>query len=215
VEIFRFINTYRQSNTYVVKLNYSNAVLVDVGDVDLNLIIKWLDTQRCKIRYVILTHEHSDHCVGVNGLAEHFDFDLICSSACSNNIKNKRQNLSLYSDEIETFQILMETKIVQDMEVLDLSGYCFQFLETPGHSPGGMCIRVGDFLFSGDTILEGIPSPVNFPHSSKQEYQKSVNKLNTIIQTDLLIYPGHGETFKYFSPKNLIRFNKDIEYGSR
>lgn len=198
MEIHTIINPHRLSNTYVLELENDFLILIDVGNFDTGEFKKWVNATNKKIAYVILTHEHADHCCGVDDLFEFQQFELLCSLECATNIKNSKQNFSYYLEEIEEFEIKTEKiKIVEDSEVLEISGYEFTFIKTPGHSPGGLCILAENYFFSGDTVLNGIKTPLTFPHSNRNEYKKSIERIRTILKPGVIVYPGHDVNFEY------------------
>jgi len=177
-------------------LDSNQVVLVDVGNFDTTDFIKWLADEDKKLTHVLLTHEHADHCCGLEALHKTHSFQLICTSKCAENIKNSRQNFSFYLEEIPTFEVELEdVLIVKDYEVKTIGGQSFTFIETPGHSPGGMCILTDDLLFTGDTILNGIKSPLTFPHSNRKEYQISIEKIKGVLKVGMTLYPGHDSPF--------------------
>lgn len=203
MKISTIINPHRLSNTYVLELEDESLILIDVGNFDTKEFKNWVNINHKKLTYVILTHEHADHCCGVDNLFDFHPFELICSSESAKNIKNSKQNFSYYLEDIDEFEIKMEQiKVVEDFEVLQLNGYEFTFIKTPGHSPGGICILVEDCFFTGDTILNGIKTPLTFPHSNRAEYKKSIEKIKTVLKPKMTIYPGHDISFEYNNQLN-------------
>jgi hydroxyacylglutathione hydrolase len=198
MKIQTIINPHRLSNTYVLELENDFIVLIDVGNFNKSEFKDWVVKNNKKIAYVLLTHEHADHCCGVDELYGFQQFELICSSECAENIKNSKQNFSYYLEDIEEFKITTDKiKLVKDLEVLTLHGYDFTFIKTPGHSPGGVCILVENCFFSGDTILNGIKTPLSFPHSSRKDYKISLEKIKTFLEPKMIIYPGHDSSFEF------------------
>lgn len=198
MKIHQFINPHRLSNTYALELENDTVVLVDVGNFDTSDFLNWLSENKKKLSHVILTHEHADHCCGLSALYKTNPFQLICTAKCAENIKNSRQNFSFYLEDIPTFEVdLTNVVVVEDFEVKILGGQSFIFLETPGHSPGGMCILNKNNLFTGDTILNGLKSPLSFPHSNRSDYKKSIEKIKKFLKKDMKIYPGHDKPFVY------------------
>ena len=205
MKIHQFVNPHRLSNTYALELDSNEVVLVDVGNFDTTNFLKWLADEDKKLTYVLLTHEHADHCCGLDALHKTHPFQLICTSKCAENIKNSRQNFSFYLEEISTFEVALEDiLIVKDYEVKMIGGQSFTFIATPGHSPGGMCILTDDLLFTGDTILNGIKSPLTFPHSNRKEYQISIEKMKAILKGGMTLYPGHDSPFSFQNSEALF-----------
>lgn len=195
LKIDRFINPYKESNTYLVPIGDDKIVIIDLGNYPIELLNDYFIKNNKQLAAVFLTHEHSDHCSGINELAKYHDFDLYCSQPCAINIENEKQNLSFYIPGIETFKVVLKKKIVQDGDLLKLNDVAFEIVTSPGHSSGSICIFINEFVFTGDTILENKKSYLGFPHSNKLEYHNSINKLIHRIN-NLTILPGHGEKFK-------------------
>lgn len=229
----RLISNYHGSNTYIIPLYGSFVIVIDPGDPDISNILHWLNTYNKKVLAVFLTHEHSDHCSGVDKLFEVQNFLLFSSSECSTNIRNSKQNFSFYIDEIKTFEIetesipihvdqLIEIKVsfnspsespwnsiqycqskIQSLDKLSglernshsNNSYQFFLIKTPGHSPGSSCIVYNNFIFTGDTLLREYKTPLNFPHSNRNEYVTSLHKILKMIQPGMLAFPGHGSPF--------------------
>jgi len=194
MDVHRIVNNHQQSNSYFFFISPREIVMVDVGDFDINCFHHWLVSKKIKIRAIFLTHEHSDHCCGINILQQYQDFDLYCSKSCSINIADPKQNFSKYIDSIEAFSINRTYKIIGNESKLELMGFTFNFIETPGHSPGSICIFVNNWVFTGDTFMQ-TTTPLNLPHSDKIEYKNSLIKLKKLISKEHKIYPGHGEPF--------------------
>lgn len=198
MKIHQYINPHKLSNSYVLELSAGKVVLIDVGDFDTKPFLDWLHQEKKTLTHVILTHEHADHCCGVDALATKYSFQLICSSKCEANMRNSRQNFSYYLEEITTFEVQHnDVLVVGDGDIHLISDTFFTFIETPGHSPGGLCVLVGDVVFTGDTILNGVKSPLTFPHSNRKDYQSSIAKLKENLKKGMVIYPGHDCPFLF------------------
>lgn len=103
--VHRLVSNYHGSNTYIIPFDDSFVIIIDPGDPDISNILYWLESHEKKVLAVFLTHEHSDHCSGVDKLFEVHNFLLFSSSECASNIVNSKQNFSFYINEIETFKI--------------------------------------------------------------------------------------------------------------
>lgn len=195
MNLTRIVNSFHTSNTYLIETGQNNWVVIDPGWSPQQLD-DWISRQQPRIIAVMLTHEHADHCAGANVLLEKYPVPLFCTVACKNGIANSKHNFSAYIAEIPVFEIQKPVITAEDGQKIKLGEYDFTFVATPGHSPGGMCIITGDCVFTGDTLLNQTKTPLNFPHSNKNDYFQSIERLKTLIRHEMIIYPGHGEPFK-------------------
>lgn len=202
--VHRIVNRYHNSNTYILECGANSVIVIDVGDSAANLLPDWLQTHDKKLIGVLLTHEHGDHCAGIDELHEKLDFPLYCHEDCAQNIKNARQNFSFYTEDLPTFEVAMQANSVVDGDVLNFDETIIKVLHTPGHSPGGCCFLAGDFIFTGDTILNKTRTPLSLPHSNKIEYFKSLKKLSQMLKQQQIIYPGHDTPFSFHSMNLLL-----------
>jgi len=76
-----------------------------------------------------------------------------------------------------------------------VEGTEFTSIATPGHSPGSACIFTKDAVFTGDTLLNNTKTPLTFPHSNRNDYANSIQKIKPLLKPGMTIYPGHGEPF--------------------
>ncbi|MCK5301064.1 MAG: MBL fold metallo-hydrolase [Thermoplasmatales archaeon] len=114
------------------------------------------------IKQIIITHEHYDHCGGVKKL-----FEIIGGKP----------------------KIIAHIKTSVKIEKGDSD---FQFLYTPGHSPGSICLydQKTRSLFSGDTVFSyGSFGRYDFPGGSCSLLKNSIEKLALLDIKKL--YPGH------------------------
>ena len=77
--------------------------------------------------------------------------------------------------------------------MFEWSGHKLKFLFTPGHSFGSICLDIDGCLFTGDTIMPYKPY-FNGRDSNEDDWNESIKKLNLIYESDITIYPGHGDS---------------------
>ena len=65
-------------------------------------------------------------------------------------------------------------------------------MHTPGHTPGGVCYRVGDALFTGDTLFCGGIGRIDLG-GNRKDMLASLQRL-AALPGDADVYPGHGES---------------------
>jgi len=84
--------------------------------------------------------------------------------------------------------------IVIEGDVIETGTYRFNCIETPGHSPGHMCLYEAKqkILVSGDHILFDITPNITYWPGIKNSLKKYLESLNKIYDFDVkLVLPGH------------------------
>ena len=194
----RFVNTPVPSNTYL--LVYGNrGIVIDPGSREQADVRDYIQAHGLSLDYIILTHEHFDHCWGVNYLLELFpDAQLVATQRCAEWVQMPFNYFNqLYYDSYEMYQIGKVDLIAEDLDWKLLWGDVpLVFIDTPGHSDKGMCIEVGGCLFTGDTILYRVRPLLKKRYgASKKELKLSIEKIYRSYPGETRVYPGHGEPF--------------------
>jgi glyoxylase-like metal-dependent hydrolase (beta-lactamase superfamily II) len=65
-------------------------------------------------------------------------------------------------------------------------------VHTPGHTPGGICLKHDNILFTGDTLFAGGIGRTDLPGGSYEKLLKSIKDKIMTLDEDITIYPGHG-----------------------
>jgi glyoxylase-like metal-dependent hydrolase (beta-lactamase superfamily II) len=188
------------SNTYVVvHPRAAQAVVVDPGDADVGPVELIVNRLGVLVPYIILTHEHFDHVAGANRMRERLGSKLVCSASAAKRAMSPQGNMSRYWGEGDIVAGPPDVTCEQAAWTLDWSGVIIRMLSTPGHTPGSICISIGNCLFSGDTLLDNARTPTNLPDGSAHALEQSVDSLVRAFPADTLVWPGHGESFSLSS----------------
>lgn len=176
----------------------ASCIIIDPGTFDkvddLNVFVR---DNSLSVDQVVLTHEHFDHIAGLINLLEHWDFEILCSENTAEALRDPKKNLSAFNDQMRPIIINKKPTILNDFEERTLLGKKFQFILTPGHSPGSLCFLFKQNFFSGDTILNQQKTRLNLPGSNKEEYTLSIEKIKKRLKSGMTIHPGHGNSFMY------------------
>jgi glyoxylase-like metal-dependent hydrolase (beta-lactamase superfamily II) len=69
--------------------------------------------------------------------------------------------------------------------------FSVSWLCTPGHTEGSVCLRIGNFLFSGDTLMRSSIGRTDLPGGNRDQLLASVRKLME-LPGDTVVCGGHG-----------------------
>ena len=199
LKIARFVNTPVPSNTFLVRNDDSESCLViDPGSKDESELLSFIHENGLKVEYIILTHEHFDHCWGVNQLLEKTGARVICTCSCAEKVCEPTNYFNkLYFNSEEMYAVKRVDITVEDLELeMEWNGMAVRFIKTNGHSPNGMCINIENNLFTGDTLLLNTkPVLLKRNGASKTDLKESLMRIYLSFQPDTIVYPGHGEPF--------------------
>lgn len=202
-KIARIVNNRFNVNSYIYQEN-NKCIIIDCNIHTYDYIIK----NKLMPEYMFLTHEHFDHIEGVMQIKKEFPNILIVSSSLTANlIKDKKSNMSYYSDGIgfeeDGVDIYTENK-----SAFHFNKHIINTYSTPGHTECGIVIEIGHCLFTGDTVLD-VKTPANLCNSSKQQLIASLDFIDNHFDNDTVFYQGHGEPFLKKD------WNKDISIGTK
>ena len=171
------------------------AWIVDPGQ-EPDRIIDTLAKKGLEPAAVLLTHAHFDHIGAIPGLLEKFpDLPVYVHEKDAPMFGHPLNQLP---PEYPSFA---KPKNLKSLEGLgSLEG--LEVIETPGHTPGGVCYYFPNFqtsqtskplhlLLSGDTLFAGSVGRTDLPGGDMATLMDSLQKL-TALPDDTLVIPGHG-----------------------
>ena len=80
---------------------------------------------------------------------------------------------------------------VDDKDRLILGHINIDVMHTPGHFPDSVCYKLGNILFTGDTLFVGRTGRTVNSYADIRELYHSVYDKILSLPGDILIYPGH------------------------
>ncbi len=160
------------TNCYIVADGAGKCAVVDPGD-EPDRIVDFLDDNKLTCEKILITHGHSDHIGGLAALKRATGADIVLHERDCPMVKSAPDLLCV------------------DGDVIAAGNLCFEVIETPGHTPGGVCYKCGDALFSGDTLFQNSVGRTDFPGGSFETLRKSLAKLRDLPDADLRVFPGH------------------------
>ncbi len=173
-----------EANCYIVTNEKTlECVVIDPGD-ESNTILNYLEDNKLKCQAILLTHGHFDHTGAALAVSEETGAPIyINEKDCSPKGKY----------ELMRFSLPENGRHISDGDVLEFAGMRFAIMETPGHTPGGVTIRCGDALFTGDTLFKGSCGRVDFEGGSLEDELLSIKRI-CALPGDYEVYPGHMDS---------------------
>jgi len=182
-----------QTNCYILGSKAANeAVIIDPG-ADADLIKNALSETGLTAKYIINTHGHADH-IGSN---KDFKVPVLIHKADSAFLKSPYKNLSVFFGHWITSPAAKH--FLEDGEKINVGDLVLEIMHTPGHTPGGISIKietpqwgVSTIIFTGDTLFKDGVGRTDFPGSSEKDLLNSIRSKLMVLDDSFVIYPGHG-----------------------
>lgn len=159
-------------NGYVVSCaSTREAMVVDPGEPTEKMLGQLADLE---VRWIVATHGHPGHLAGKDVVAETTGGTTVMHMADAKQFLRSAQRYVIEGDE------------------LDLGEFKVQVIHTPGHTPGSICLLVGNHLFTGDTLIPGgVGRPG--PETDLKRQVMSIGTKLLRLPFSTAIYPGHGK----------------------
>lgn len=168
-----------QTNCYIVhEENSTDCLIIDPG-YEPEIISSYLEEKSLTPEAILLTHCHFDHVGAVKDLAAQYDCKVFL---------DKKE---LAMPPMLTNGPLYYTDGYGDGDTLTLAGIPIQVLETPGHTPGSVCLIMEDTLFSGDSLFAGSCGRTDLPCGDARAMRDSLRRLAALSE-NYRVCPGHG-----------------------
>lgn len=197
MKLFSMVVGPIETNCYIAADDEGNAAVIDPGANGPG-IIGQLGEKRLTPKAILLTHGHFDHIGGVKLLKQHYpdlvvvigekDEPMLSDAASSTSVQ-------MYADPAD-YAGLAAGRTVQEGDEITVGTLTFSVIDTPGHTFGGVCYRLGNLLFSGDTLFLEEVGRTDLAGGNYYTLLESLKKL-AALPDETEVFPGHG------SPTNM------------
>lgn len=172
------------ANCYILEDEASNeCAVIDPGGSS-DILINEVEKIDGIVKFILLTHGHADHTGAVMELRNEYkcpvyihekDFELI--NRCTDVYGRPEEN---------------GDKFIKDGDIISFGAINIKVLETPGHTPGGLCFLIENTVFTGDTLFYGSIGRTDFAGGDYSTLISSINEKLLPLPEDTVVFPGHG-----------------------
>lgn len=186
-----------ETNCYVVKKD-NNCFIVDPG-AEAKKIKELVGKHR--IQFILLTHGHFDHVLALMDMKMIYpEADIYIGRGDKNLLSHLSEQSYFIGQRLR--DIKLPLKLVKEGDLIKFDHEIITVIETPGHSLGSVCYKVGKNLFSGDTMFYHSIGRTDLPTSDSKLMERSLQKLAD-LPADTKVFPGHMQETTIIEEKTL------------
>ena len=198
-----FVEPPLDNNNYVVIDEESHeAILIDCSHPD-DGIMDYVKSQEATVKYILLTHGHLDHIMGVDYFQKKYQVPVYVAKED----EPLMADINFWTQMLDWPEMTVPKadKTLAEGEELTLGNNRIRVIKTAGHTQGGVCYLIGDNLFSGDTLFRGTYGRTDLPGSSQNQMNESLKRLFQLAD-ETKVFPGHGAPTTIADEKKLYHF---------
>lgn len=166
---FRQIKQHGDNFSYVVADETTKEAAVIDPSFNAEAISKLAKAQGFRALYVIDTHSHGDHTAGNTEIRSRFNAKIVAHRLAE----------------------VGKDMVVKDGDTVRLGNVAIKVIETPGHTPDGICLLVDGKLLTGDTLFVGECGRTDLPGGDAEAMYHSLFDKIAKLNEGIEVYPGH------------------------
>ena len=178
-----------QENSYLLTDEHAGVTaLIDPG-ADPERLISAIERAGTEPRAIWLTHAHLDHVGAIAGLERRWKLPIYLHPLEEPLYAMASRQAALYGLPFE--QPPAADRALGEGDVLELGGFRFTVMHTPGHAPGHVVIHGHGIAFVGDCLFAGSIGRTDLPLSNPRDLARSLDRI-VALPEDTVVYSGHG-----------------------
>ena len=181
-------------NTYLL-IKEGKAILIDPGfynETEYQAFKKTLTDFNAELSAIVLTHSHVDHVLGLQRVLKDFEINVYLNTQDLFLWENFGSQATMFGLNQVGFSFTPEA-LPTDGD-FELSGFSFECLYTPGHSPDhtSLYFKEEDFVIAGDVLFRESIGRTDLYQGDFEILGKSIKDKLYSLPDNTTVYPGHG-----------------------
>jgi hydroxyacylglutathione hydrolase len=178
------------TNSYLVEDEETHDAVVIDANLEPELMVDLVQRRGANVRAILLTHTDIDHIAGLTRLRGAFgDVPIAVHDSERHVITDGVPLRREFPNALPTFE---NVEALVPGETYPAGSLSFHVLHTPGHSPGGVSLRIGNALFTGDALFAGSIGRSDFSNSDGAALVEGIQEQLMVHPDELLVFSGHG-----------------------
>ena len=192
MKIEKFVLGSMGTNCYlIINEETKELIIIDPATCP-DYVVSHVKSNAYLPKAIFLTHAHFDHVMGINGWVKEFGMPVYLHEDEKKILEDPELNLSGVFGASYSYS---DVKCLKDEQEVDIAGFHFKIIHTPGHTAGGCCYYCAEesVLISGDTLFYQSVGRSDFPTGSMGTLVRSIKEKLFCLLDDVMVYPGHND----------------------
>ena len=175
MKIEKFVLGSMGTNCYfIINEESKEFVIVDPATCP-DYLVSHVKSNGYTPKAILLTHAHFDHVMGIDGWVREFNIPVYLHEEEKQILEDPQLNLS---GVFGTSYSYNKVEGLQDNQILEVAGFQFKVIHTPGHTVGGCCYyeETEGILISGDTLFCRSVGRSDFPTGDGKTLVNSIKE---------------------------------------
>jgi hydroxyacylglutathione hydrolase len=195
MEIFKFVFSPIEVNTYILADKSGDCAIIDCGCYEVEeteQLSSFIARKKLKPVLLLNTHCHLDHIFGNGFLLERYNLRSWSSELDEMNRKNAKQHAMLFGLSMENPP--EPAGFISDNQVFTFGTTRLSAIHVPGHSPGGIAFysETNGSVFTGDALFAGSIGRSDLPGGNFDTLISSIKNKLFVLPPSTVVYAGHG-----------------------
>jgi glyoxylase-like metal-dependent hydrolase (beta-lactamase superfamily II) len=178
------------TNSYLVEDEETrDAVIID-ANLEPEPMVELVRRRGADVKAILLTHTDVDHVAGLAVLLRELGPLPVAVHDSERHVVTEgtplRRQFPVQLTPVATVASLA------DSEKFRAGSLEFEVLHTPGHSPGGVSLKIGDHVFTGDALFAGSIGRSDFHNSDSAALLDGIKSKLMTLPDDIVVHSGHG-----------------------
>ncbi len=195
MEVFKFVFSPIEVNTYVLADQSGDCAILDCGCYDRNefsVLVDLLESKKLKPVLLLNTHCHLDHIFGNRLVHDKYKLSPYSNELEEPNRKNAKNHALLFGLSMD--KPPEPAGFISDQQKIVFGSTSLLALHVPGHTIGSMsyyCESDG-CVFTGDALFSGSIGRTDLPQGNFETLLSSIKKQLLTLPGKTVVYSGHG-----------------------
>lgn len=172
------------------------AAVVDAGmsnRAEREAIDRFIAANNLQVKYLLNTHMHVDHAMGIPYMKQQYGAKLHASAAEQPLAAMLKEQQAMFHLPVVVENVTID-KFLRSGDEIKLGDSVLTVIDVPGHTPGGVAYYCAaqHFVLTGDSLFLGSIGRTDLYGGSHEALLDAVKNNLLTLPADTVVYPGHG-----------------------